>query len=147
MSTDSKPAFTPQQITDMAQENANAFALASVAFLREHKISIDDFATFVGQCYAPGWEEMRGKTAREVAQLTALNMASVGADVRSLTGDGTQAHLVIVDWPPKDFCEFFSLSPSEVDPLWNLYEPIARYLGFNYTWKRRGDEVTLIFSQ
>jgi hypothetical protein len=147
MSIDSKPTFTPKQITEMAQENANAFALASVAFLRERDISIDEFATYIGRCFAPGWEEMRGKTAREVAHLTALNMASVGAEVLSLTGDGSQAHLVIADWPSKDFCEFFSLSQSDVDPIWNLYEPVARYLDFNYTWKRRGDEVTMIFSR
>jgi len=87
MSDAANTAFTSEELLSQAQGNANALALTTVAYLKERGLAVDEYFAFVGQQFAPGWEELRGRSVMDVARIAALNMVSVGGTLRSLSGN------------------------------------------------------------
>jgi hypothetical protein len=144
MSDEMNTTFTHEQISQQAQLNTNYLCLVAVAYLKEHARSMDEFWAFVGRRLAPGWEQ--GLTAKEVARWSALNMVSGGGNLRLLSGDESQAEVVIGGWPSEESLAFFELTQEEADTLWGAFGPIAESLGYGYKWRRQGDEVTMAFS-
>ena len=144
MSDETNTTFTPEQISEQAQGNAKGLVLVAVAYLKEHALSMDEFWAFVGRRFAPGWEQ--GLTAKEVARWAALNMVSIGCNLRSLSGNESQAEAVIGGWPSEESLTFFGLTQEEADTVWCSFGPIAESLGYGYEWRRQGDEVTITFS-
>jgi hypothetical protein len=147
MSDEMKTIFTPDQLAKQAEGNATALALATIAYLQDHHLDIDEYWASVGRRFAPGWVGLQGQTMKDFAQEAALNMVSVGGTLRSLSGDDFEAEAVILGWPSDEDCTFFALDYADIDPFWNIFQPIAESLGVHYAWKRQGDEVTLIFSR
>jgi hypothetical protein len=147
MSDEMKTIFTPEQIANQAEGNATALALATIAYLRDHSLDIYEYCASVGRQFAPGWAELQGQTMKDIAQAAALNMVSVGGTLQSLSGDDSQAQAVILGWPSEDDLTFFTLDYADIDPFWNIFQPIAESLGVHYAWKRQGDKVTMIFSR
>ena len=145
--SDEKTTFTPEQITAQAQMNATAFILGTIAYLRDHDLALDEFADYIGQRFAPGWAEMQGRPVKDIAQMAALNMVSVGGALQSLSGDDSQAQAVIQGWPSADWLAFFALDQTNIAPFWNVFKIIAESLGLQCEWTRQGDEVTLTFSR
>jgi hypothetical protein len=145
--SDEKTIFTPEQIAEQAQGNATAVTLATIAYLREHDLAVDEYAAYVGRRFAPGWAEVQGRPPKDIAQMAALNMVSVGGTLQSLSGDDSQAQAVIRGWPSADWRTYFALDQADIDPIWNMFRPIAESLGLRYEWTRQGDEVTMAFSR
>jgi hypothetical protein len=145
MSDEVNTTFIPEEILEHAKENVNALCLVSVAYLKEHALSMDEFWAFAGRQFAPSWEQ--GQTAKEVARGTALEMVSGGCNLRSLSGDESQAEAVIGGWPSEESLAFFGLTQEEADTVWGVFGPIAESLGYGYEWHRQGDEVTVTFSR
>ena len=144
MSDEMNTTFTPEEISEQAQGNVNGLSLVAVAYLKEHALSMEEFWAFVGGQFAPGWEQ--GMTAKEVARWAALNMISGGCSLRLLSGDESQAEAVIAGWPSEESLAFHGLTQEEADTLWGSFGPIAESLGYDYEWRRQGDEVTITFS-
>jgi hypothetical protein len=145
--SDEKTIFTLEQIAEQAQGNATALTLVTIAYLRDHDLAADEYVAYVGRRFAPGWAEMQGRPAKDIAQAAALNMVSVGGTLQSLSGDDSQAQAVIRDWPSADWRTYFALDQVDIDPIWNMFRSIAESLGFQYEWTRQGDEVTMTFSR
>ena len=145
MSDEMKTTFTPEQISQQAQGNFNGVLLVVVAYLKEHALSVDEFCAFAGHRFAPGWQQ--GLTAKEIARLAALNMVSAGGNLRSLSGDESQAEAVLRGWPSEDSLVFFGVTQEDADSMWGAMGTIAEHLGFDYEWHRQGDEVTITFSR
>ena len=83
--------FSPEEISFQAQNNATALALTALAYLKERGLDLDEYVAFHGRRFAPAWEELRGRPVVEAARLAALNAVSLGATLRSLSGDDTSA--------------------------------------------------------
>ncbi len=66
--------------------------------------------------------------------------------MRLLSGDESQAEVVIGGVPSEESLAFFELTQEEADTLWGIFGPIAESLGYGYEWRRQGDEVTITFS-
>lgn len=145
--SDEKTIFTLEQIAKQAQENATALTLATIAYLRDHDLAVDEYVAYVGRRFAGGWAEMEGRPTKDIAQMAALNMVSVGGTLQSLSGDDSQAQAVVLGWPSADWRTFFTLDQADIDPIWNMFRPIAESLGLQYEWTRQGDEVTMTFSR
>src|SRR5215212_10650092 len=79
MSDAANTEFTTDELLSHAQGNATAFALATIAYLKERDLAVDDYIRFFGRKFAPGWEELRTEPALAVARTAALNAVSVGA--------------------------------------------------------------------
>jgi hypothetical protein len=139
--------FTSEELLSQAQGNATALALAAIVYLKNRNLPADEFFTFVGQRFAPGWEELHGRGVKDVARTAALNMVSVGGSLRSLTGDDTYAEVLIAEWPANEFLSELELTQSDSEALWNIFEPIMEYLGIRYTWLRQDEAVKMIFER
>lgn len=90
---------------------------------------------------------MQGRPPKDIAQMAALNIVSVGGTLQSLSGDDSQAQAVILGWPSEDWRTSFALDQADIDPIWNIFRPIAESMDLQYEWTRQGNEVTMTFSR
>lgn len=145
-------AFTPEQVAERGCDNWQHVLFGTIAYLKAQGLSVEDWATFLGAQFAPGWGH--GYTTRRFMEQAALNVASAGATVRSLSGNGEWAEAVVGDWPPQGklasdrFHHYFGLTQEDVDPFWEVFRPIAEYLGFEYEWNRESEgKLSFTFQQ
>ena len=131
--------FTTEELLSYAQGNATAFALATIAYLKEQGLAVDDYVRFFGRRFAPGWEELRSEPVRIVAQTAALNAVSVGGTLRSLSGDEERAEVIIDGWPDEEISGTLGLSRSDGEAMWDSFEPIMEHLGIRYSWQHEED--------
>src|SRR5215210_1106977 len=87
MTDASNMEFTTDELLSYAQGNATAFVLATIAYLKEQGLAVDDYVRFFGRRFAPGWGELRSEPVTAVARTAAMNAVSVGGTLRSFSGD------------------------------------------------------------
>ena len=133
--------FTAEQLYKHAQLNVNGFILGTIAYLKGQDRTPQEWVTFIGNQFAPGWEHSKGQGARAAMNFVVLNMLSCGASFQSLTGDEFQAEAVLADWPSADFLREFGLTPEDVDPFYSIFTPIADFLNLRYEWQRTGNQL------
>jgi hypothetical protein len=131
--------FTTEELLSYAQGNATAFALATIAYLKEHGLSVDDYVRFFGSRFAPGWEELRAQPATAVARAAAMNAVSVGGVLRSLSGDEARAEVIIEGWPDEEISGTLGLERSDGEAMWDSFEPIMEHLDIHYSWRPEED--------
>lgn len=139
--------FSTEDLLPQAQGNATAFVLATIAYLKEHGLEVDDYVAFFGRQFAPGWEEMRDQPILEVARSAATNAVSIGGELRSLSGDDTHAEALLAGWPDEDISSTLGLAHHEGDAMWNSFVPIMERLNIRYAWQREGDAVRITFER
>lgn len=139
MTDASNMEFTTDELLSYAQGNATAFALATIAYLKEQGLAVDDYVRFFGHRFAPGWEELRSEPVRVVAQTAALNAVSVGGTLRSLSGDNERAEVIIEGWPDEEISGTLGLARSDGETMWDSFEPIMEHLGIRYSWRHEED--------
>jgi len=127
--------FTTEELLAQAQGNATAFILATIAYLKEQGLAVDDFVRFFGLRFAPGWEELRSQPVLAVARTAALNAVSVGGTLRSLSGDEAHAEMLIEGWPDEEISGVLGLERSEGEAMWDSFEPIMEHIGIRYSWR------------
>ena len=127
--------FTTEELLAQAQGNATAFVLATIAYLKEQGLAVDDFVRFFGLQFAPGWEELRSQPVLAVARTAALNAVSVGGTLRSLSGDEARAEMLIEGWPDEEISGALGLSLGEGEAMWDSFEPIMEHIGISYSWR------------
>jgi hypothetical protein len=116
-----------------------------VAYLKKNALSRDEFWNFVGQQFAPSWDQ--GASAKEVALGAAINMVSAGCKLLSSSGNESQAEVVLTGWPSQRSLERFGLTQEEADSVFGVFRPIAASIGYKYAWERQGDEVKMTVSR
>src|SRR3954469_22886737 len=101
MPDDVHTTFTSDEIAEQGQGNLTTFILTTLAYLRQHGDTADDWVAFLGRTFAPGWESARDEGAIFAARATALNHVTAGAQLVSVEGDQQHAEGVII-WPDQD---------------------------------------------
>ena len=144
---ESKVSFPTDEVLERAFGNINALILITMTYFKEQGQSPRDWIAFVGQRFAPGWEDRRDMGAKEVARQAALNTATGGADLRSLSGDAHRGEAVVTYKLSDEMIQAFGTSQDEADAFLDVFSPIAQQLGMTFSRERQGDEVTLIFSK
>ena len=147
MSDAANTEFTTEELLSQAQGNATAFALATIAYLKEQGLAVDDYVAFFGRRFAPGWEELRGQPVAAVARTAALNAVSVGGILRSLSGDEANAEVLIEGWPDENISGALGLERSDGEVMWDSFEPIMEHLGIRYSWGHEDGVVRLTFER
>jgi hypothetical protein len=135
--------FTTEELLSSAQGNATAFVLATIAYLKEHGLAVEDYVRFFGSKFAPGWEELRDQPLTAVARTAALNAVSVGGKLRSLSGDEDRAEVVIDGWPDEEISGVLGLGNDEGEVMWDSFEPIMEHLGIRYSWGHEQENGTV----
>ncbi len=126
--------FTTEELLSYAQGNATAFVLATIAYLKQQGLAVDDYVRFFGSRFAPGWEELRDQPVLAVARTAAMNAVSVGGILRSLSGDEERAEVIIEGWPDEEISGVLGLERSDGEVMWDSFEPIMEHLGIHYSW-------------
>jgi hypothetical protein len=147
MSEANEMEFTAEELLSQAQGNATGLALASIAYAKAHDLAVEEYVTFVGRLFAPGWEEQRGAPVREVARTAALNFVSVGARLGSFSGDDERAEALVTGWPEEAQLSELGLTRADSEPFWDIYEPIMEHLGIRYAWERQEEAVRMTFER
>ena len=140
--------FTTDELLPYAQGNATAFVLATIAYLKEQGLAVDDYVRFFGSRFAPGWEELRNEPLTTVARTAAMNAVSVGGTLRSFSGDEERAEVIIEGWPDEEILEVLGLERGDGEAMWDSFEPIMRHLDIRYSWGHEEDgAVRIIFER
>ena len=140
--------FTTDELLPYAQGNATAFVLATIAYLKEHGLAVDDYVRFFGSRFAPGWEELRDEPLTTVARTAAMNAVSVGGTLRSFSGDEERAEVIIEGWPDEEILEVLGLERGDGEAMWDSFEPIMTHLDIRYSWGHEEDgAVRIIFER
>ena len=148
MTEASNTEFTTEELLSGARGNATAFVLTTIAYLRERDLDVEDFVTFFGRQFAPGWEELRAQPVVAVAQTVARNAVSVGCTLGSISGDETRAEIVITGWPDaEELSPVLGLEPNAGDAMWDSFYPIMDRIGIRYTWQREDGTVRLTYER
>ncbi len=139
--------FTTEELLSSAQGNATAFVLATIAYLKEQDLAVDDYVRFFGSKFAPGWEELADQPLA-VARTVARNAVSVGGTLRSLSGAEEHAEVIIEGWPDEEISGVLGLEREDGEVMWDSFEPIMEHLGIRYSWGHEGDgAVRLTFER
>jgi hypothetical protein len=148
MTDSANTQFTTDELLSYAQGNATAFALATIAYLKEQDLTVDDYVRFFGRRFAPGWEELRSEPVAAVARTAALNAVSVGGVLRSLSGNEERAEVIIEGWPDEEISGALGLARGDGDAMWDSFDPIMEHLGIRYSWRHVEDgAVKMIFER
>jgi hypothetical protein len=140
--------FTTEELLSYAQGNATAFILSTIAYLKEHGLAVDDYVRFFGSQFAPGWEELHDQPVVAIARTAAMNAVSVGGVLRSLSGDGEHAEVIVEGWPDEEISGVLGLAGSDGEVMWDSFEPIMERLGIRYSWGHEEDgAVRLTFER
>ena len=140
--------FTTDELLSYAQGNATAFVLATIAYLKQQGLAVDDYVRFFGSRFAPGWEELRNEPLTAVARTAAMNAVSVGGTLRSFSGDEEHAVVIIEGWPDKEILDVLGLEGGDGEAMWDSFEPIMAHLDIRYSWGHEEDgAVRIIFER
>ena len=138
-------ALTDEQIIEHAQEDANFFILIPIRYFKERGLALEDYAAYAGSVVVKQWPP--GLTAKEFAGGLAVNFASLGAEIRSVSGDEVRAEFVVAGWPPEEALKAFGVTREDFDAFWDIPQALAKNLGFDLKWRRDVDVVTMTISR
>ena len=141
--------FSPEQLLEQARGNRTAFWHLSLRWAREHDGSVDGWANFVGEQFAPSWDELGDHApAREVARLAGLNLATA-ADTRpvELSGNDSQAE-VVIEGPDEESRIEWETEREDNDRANELiFRAIAERLGMTLEARRDEAGLHLVFAR
>jgi hypothetical protein len=141
--------FTTEQVLRRAKGNETAIWHVTLLWAREQPGGVDGWATFIGEHFAPSWDELGDDTsAMEVARQAALNFATT-ADMEpiDLSGDDSRAVLSIAG-PEQEWLDEMGTTREELDRTNELiYSTIAKRRGLSLTAERAEGNLRLTFSR
>lgn len=141
--------FSTEDLLEQARGNQTAFWHLALRWAREREGSVDGWAEFVGEQFAPSWDELGDPaSALRVARLAGLNMATT-ADNRpvALTGDDDRAE-VVIEGPGDEWLSGWGTTREESDRANELiFRTIAERRGLTLEATRDQAGLRLVFSR
>jgi len=141
--------FGTDELLEQARGNQTAIWHLAVRRAREQEGSVEGWASYVGEDFAPSWDEMgENASALDVARGAALNVATT-ADMRptSLEGDESRAVLT-VEGPESEWTETMGTSVEDLDRINEIiFSTIARRRRMTMTQERSGGSLRLVFQR
>jgi len=140
--------FSSERLLQQASGNQSAVFHVALSWAKKRDGSVDGFAEFMGEEFAPSWESLRGAGARDVARVAGLNFAS-SADSRfkRLDGDEERAEAVI-EGPDEEWLEETGITTADSDRANELiFRRVADYLGLSLETHRDDEGLHLVFSR
>jgi hypothetical protein len=141
--------FGNDELLEQARGNQSAIWHLAIRRAREQEGSVEGWAAYIGEDFAPSWDEMgENASALDVARGAAMNIATTG-DMRptGLEGDHDRAILTI-DGPESEWTEAMGTSVEDLDRANEIvFSAIARRRGLTLTQERDGGSFRLIFQR
>jgi hypothetical protein len=138
--TDSEPFepsyldYSAEDLLEQAQSNAQAALIATVAFLLDRQIPLDEWVAFLGERFAIAWEDEEPWGADEFLDAMLANYRSLGAEVLTVSFDPERSEAVIRGFPDPDACARFGASVEAVAHFHDATGPIAARRGLRWSW-------------
>ena len=139
MAEQQAPDFPLEKLWEQARRNWNALFFGIVDYLREQGQSPEDFAQWLGDRFAEGWEEMRGNM-EEIAYYAAFNPVALGADLILYEVGENEATI-------QTTTDHLDASEEDIASIGEIYAAIMDYLDVDYEWEREGNVTTLRLRQ
>ena len=143
------PNHSTEELLEQARGNQTGLWHASVLWAKQQPGGIDGWASFVGQAFAPSWDDMgEAASALEMARGAELNFATT-ADMRpvDVTGDESRAVLTLAG-PAQEMLEQMGTDVEDIDRSNEvLFSVIAERRGLTVSAERSADTLRLTFAR
>jgi hypothetical protein len=140
--------FSADEVLRRAKGNLTAVWYVSLAWAKKQADGPDGLASFIGEEFAPSWDELGDNTsALEVARQAALNFATTD-DMQpvDLSGDDSRAVLSIAG-PEQEWLDQ-GVTQAELDRAYELvYSAIAKRRGLTLSAERTGGTLRMTFER
>ena len=141
--------FTDDQVLSQAKGNLTGVWHVTLRWAKEQAGGVDGWASFVGQAFAPSWDELGDNaSAVTVARYAALNFATT-ADLKpvDLSGDKSRAELTL-NGPDQETLDDLATTTEDLDRSNELiYSAIAQRRGLKLTTARTGETLKMTFER
>jgi hypothetical protein len=134
----------PEELLEQAQSNAQALIVATVAFLDERGIPLDDWTAAIGSTFAKAWDDPGEWDAGEFLDAMLVNFRSLGAEVTSSTLGPDRAEATVAGFPDPDLCAVFGVDASRVARYNDATAVIATQQGITWSWQIEGDATRFV---
>jgi len=138
---------TPEELLEQAQANAQALAIATLAFLSKRGISPEEWAESVGRSLSVSWDDPEPWEAGEFLDAMLTNLRSLGATVVSSSLQPDRAEATVRNFPDPELCSLFGVDLKVAACINDLPAPIAAERSLRWSWSRRGDETHIEVSR
>lgn len=143
----SRGDYSSGELYATAQENAIAFALVGLAYIKEQGGEPQDLIQLAGKRIAPSWKVLQKHGAADFLRTIAQNIAALGGEVQSFSGDETQARATFSDWIHPQQASSYGLTREEADIWWDVFLPIAESIDLHYQWQRNNNTIDVTISR
>ena len=141
--------FTNDEILEQARGDSAAVWHAAARWSRDRDGSVDRWASFIGDQFAPTWDEMGDDaSALDVARQTGLIMAGqADMQLKDLSGDASRAELLL-EGPDPEYLESFGTTNAEIDRTHEIvFGAIAERRGLALECRRDNAGLHLVFER
>ena len=143
MLTQELPKLATDELHRAGMDNFNSLLLVTIDYLKQHRISILDYAQYVGKRFAAQWKP--NLTALQTAEGMAINFMSVGAKIEELAGDENESYFVMTGWLPSGVLLKYSGKEEEADQFVEVSKPIAERQNCSFEMERQDDRIICKF--
>ena len=143
------PDFNTDDLLEQAKGNQTALWYLAARRAREQEGSVEGWASYVGEDFAPSWDGMGDHaSALDIATQAAMNMATT-ADMRVVDVSGSQARaVVVVEGPEQEWIDQMKANLEDLDRVNEvIFLAIAKRRGLTYTQERHGQTVRMTFAR
>jgi hypothetical protein len=143
------PDFSTEELLEQARGNQTAVWHLAVRRASEREGSVEDWASYIGEDFAPSWDEMGDDpSALDVARQAAMNIATT-ADMQVVDLEGDDARAVVtVDGPEQEWIDAMKTTAEDLDRVNEvIFRAIASRRGLSYSQEREGGAFRMIFAK
>jgi len=129
------------ELLEQARGNAQAFILGTMAHLLDQGLSVEAWATSLGQQFGPTWGEPRQWDAGEFLDAMLTNYRSLGATVVEADRQPRHAKAAIAGFPDAALCDLFQVNLEVADRVHDVPTVMGEGRGVNWSWQRDGELI------
>ncbi len=144
-------SFTPTheeyddaELLEQGQANAQALIIATVAYLQERGVPLDDWSAGIGRRFTAAWGAPEPWPAGEFLDAMLTNLRSLGAVVEwADLDDATVASATLSNLFDEEQCLLFGTSREDALNYLDATREIAAMRGLAWEWQSDGDDVQI----
>ncbi|NHJ38917.1 MAG: hypothetical protein FK731_02710 [Asgard group archaeon] len=127
--------YTNEELNNYRKGNYTVMTLIPMKFLKDKKISVKEYAKFIGNILAITWQKHKEAQLSAKAKLIAMNYAATGAENISFEEQDNNLTITIGNWPHPGFLQALGMTKEMVNDFNFVFEPIADFLGMKFTFE------------
>lgn len=135
--------YPVEELLEQAQANGQAAILATIRFLKQRGIPIDDWTASLGETFATAWSADDAWAVDEFMDAMLVNFRSLGAVVAEVDLRIDQANALVTGFPDLDLATELGVEAADADRYHDATVLLARRHGIDWSWSRDDDGIRL----